>query len=170
MKLLRTLVVCGVTSVAGATSVRAQVAGDFLPSDAPNCAVSSPPATAGIAATPGGFLMVFPRNEAIGKRYTGCKSLWVVDSDSFRRLATLYFSDGSLTIGVAHDSRDPTGAIEGVCSFPAGKSLAPTIGRKFGDAACRGGLDESLYGLQLATWPRRCLTDPKAAVCQEDPR
>ncbi len=170
MKLLRSLVVCGVTSVAGATSVRAQAVGDYLPAGAPNCSVSVPPAAAGIAATPGGFLMVFPRNDAISERYTGCRMLWIVDGEAFRRLATLYFADGALSIAVAHDSRDANAAIEGVCAFPAGKSLAPTIGRKFGDAACRSGLDESLYGLQLATWPRRCLTDPKAAVCQEDPR
>ena len=45
----------------------AQVAGDFIPAAAPNCAIESPPAAVGLAVTPGGFAMVYPRNDALTK-------------------------------------------------------------------------------------------------------
>ncbi len=70
---------------------------DFIPADAANRAVTAPPEAAGIAATGGGFLMVHPRNDAIGDRYTGCKVVRVVDTDQMRRLATLHSEAGVAT-------------------------------------------------------------------------
>jgi hypothetical protein len=145
----------------GAQSVR-----DFVPATSANCAVTSPPEAAGIAATPGGFVMVHPRNDAIGERYTGCKLLWVVDTDRIRRLATLYFESGVLSRAVAHDVRSANEGIEAVCDLKAGRSLLPLGGRKATDAACQGVRAEELYGLRVATWPRTCLRESDLAVCK----
>lgn len=41
----------------------------------PTCTVDRPPPDAGLYATPGGFLMVHPRNAALSDGYTGCKTL-----------------------------------------------------------------------------------------------
>jgi hypothetical protein len=142
----------------------------IVPASAPHCAVATPPADAGIAGTPGGFVMVFPRNVALSDTFTGCKSLWVVDTDQLRRFATLYFVEGKLRIAVAHEISDPAAGLSGACAFPEGKSLLPTRGRQIDDASCKGFVEDSFYGLRLATWPRTCLTSDKAAVCREDPR
>ncbi|MBC7841925.1 MAG: hypothetical protein H7099_06420 [Gemmatimonadaceae bacterium] len=150
--------------------LRAQSVSDFVPANAAHCAVTAPPPAAGIAATPGGFVMVHPRNEAIGERYSGCKILWVVDGDRMQRLATLYFDAGVLSKAIAHDVRDPAGAIDAVCDVRAARSLMPRGGRQADDAACRSVSQEEFYGLRLATWPRRCLTEIEAAVCKADPR
>lgn len=142
----------------------------LVPSSATNCRVTAPPSTAGLAVTPGGFVLVFPRNEAIAEHYTGCKMLWIVDTDRTPRLATLYFERGELSRAVAHDVRDPSGAATGACAFPAGRSLLPGTGARFSDSACKGITEESMYALRLATWPRSCMKTPDAAVCKEDPR
>lgn len=142
----------------------------LVPPGAPNCRVEAPPAAAGIAGTPGGFIIVFPRNDAITDRYTGCKVLWIAETDRTPRLATLYFERGALARAVAHDVRDPSDAVEGACALPAGKSLLPNAGRRYGDAACRGFAGEALYALRLPTWPRACMTKPDAPVCTADPR
>jgi hypothetical protein len=141
-----------------------------VPVTAPHCAVTTPPADAGIAGTPGGFVMVFPRNAALSDTFTGCKILWVVDVDQFRRFATLYFVGGKVRIAVAHDVSDSSAALAGACAFPEGKSLLPTKGRQIDDASCKGFVEDSFYGLRLATWPRSCLTSDKAAVCRAEPR
>lgn len=159
------MIMCANAEPLGAQSVR-----DFIPTDAANCAVTSPPASAGIAATPGGFLMVYPRNDAIGNGYTGCKVLWVVDTDRMPRLATLYFEAGVLSRALSHDVRSATEAIEVACDLTAGRSLLPNGGRKATDAMCRGLPAEELYGLRVATWPRKCLKEPDAGVCSQDPR
>lgn len=140
----------------------------LIPSGSTNCRVTTPPASAGLAVTPGGFVLVFPRNDAIAERYTGCKMLWIVDTDRTPRLATLYFEKGELARAVAHDVRDPSGAATGACAFPAGRSLLPNAGARFSDSACQGITGESMYALRLATWPRSCMTTPDASVCKED--
>lgn len=159
------IIMCANAVPLGAQSVR-----DFIPADAANCAVTSPPTSAGIAATPGGFLMVHPRNDAIGNGYTGCKVLWVVDTDRMPRLATLYFEAGVLSRALSHDVRSTTETIEVACDLRAGRSLLPNGGRKATDAMCRGLPDEALYGLRVATWPRMCLREPDAVPCTQDPR
>ncbi|MBM3393841.1 MAG: hypothetical protein FJY37_04235 [Betaproteobacteria bacterium] len=141
----------------------------LIPLQDPHCAVRNPPSAAGLAVTPGGFVMVFPRNGALTGRYTGCKIMWVVDGERSLRFATLHFKSGELHVAVAHNVRDPTAGIRGACLFPQGKSLLPDAGDKLKDAACKGFTEDAFYGLRLPTWPRRCLTDPQARVCQEDP-
>jgi hypothetical protein len=142
----------------------------LVPPDAPNCRIAGPPEEAGIAATPGGFLIVFPRNDAIAARYTGCKTLWIADTDRQPRLATLYFEGGQLARAVAYDTRSAGGAPEGACGFPEARSLLPNAGRRFGDNACKGFVGEALYALRVATWPRRCLTKPDEPVCTAEAR
>ena len=156
--------------VAVPKTASAQVVADLLPAQATHCALAVPPAQAGIAVTPGGFVMVFPRNDALTDSFTGCKLLWVVDGDQTKRFATLYFKNGKLAIAVAHDVRDRAGTIEGACALPEGKSLLPKSGRQFSDAACKGFSEDSFYALRLPTWPRSCLTETRAAVCVADPR
>lgn len=142
----------------------------LIPPNAPNCRVTTPPESAGIFVTPGGFGIVFPRNETLDATYTGCKSLWIADTDRTPRLATLYFERGQLVRAVAHDVRDDAGAVEGACSFPEGRSLVPDVGRRYPDSTCKGFAGEEMYGLRLATWPRSCMTKPEAPVCVADPR
>lgn len=148
----------------------AQSLGDVIPLSATHCALKEPPPEAGIGATPGGFVMVFPRNTALGNAYTGCKLLWIVDTDRLQRFATLYFVEGRLRTAVAHETRDPAAPLLGACAFPEGRSLMPAAGRQIDDAGCRGFAEDPFYGLRLATWPRTCLTNPEAAVCKADPR
>lgn len=163
---LRASALCLVAAV----PLRAQSVADFVPAKAANCAIATPPPSSGIAATPGGFLMVHPRNDAIDDGYTGCKVLWIVDVDQPMRVATLYFEAGLLSRALSHDVRDPNGAIEVVCDYRANRSLLPNAGRRAGNDACRAPPSDGLYLLRLATWPRQCLTEQKAAVCKEDPR
>ena len=143
---------------------------EVVPSTEPNCAIDIPPAAAGIVATPGGGVMVYPRNDALPKQYTGCKSLWVVDGEQFRRMATLYFKGGHLVTAATHDTRDASGKLDAACAFPKGKSLLPNAGRQFTDARCGGFVHEPLYHLHLPTWPRSCLVDADVAICKRDPQ
>ncbi len=161
----------GALSLALPCAVDGQVPADSLvPSEAPNCRLVRPPDAAGIVATPGGFVIVHPRNDALPERYTGCKVLWVADVDRTPRLATLYFERGELRRAVAHDVRDPAGGVEGACAFPEERSLLPSSGRRMGDSACRGFSGEALYALRVPTWPLQCMTTPDAAPCKGDPR
>lgn len=147
----------------------AQTLKDLVPMKAPNCAVASPPETAGVAVTPGGFVMVFPRNAALRREYTGCKVLWVVDGERYLRLATLVFESGALRRAVAHDVRSPSGALDAACAFPEGKSLLPKAGRRMADAGCAGFTGDAFYALHLPTWPRTCMSAPDGAECRREP-
>lgn len=160
------------SSLSGALApLRAQASLDsLLPTRAPNCRVAAPPEAAGITGTPGGFVIVFPRNDALTDQYTGCKVLWIADTDRTPRLATLYFERGQLVRAVSHDVRDSSGRVEGACALPEGRSLLPHAGRRYGDEACRGFAGETLYALRLVTWPRVCMTKPDTPACTADPR
>lgn len=147
----------------------AQLASDVIPAAALNCAIDRPPTAVGLAATPGGFVMVFPRNDVLSAQYTGCKVMWIVNGEQRLRFATLYFEDGKLSIAAAHNTRDTSGKLDGACAFPQGRSLLPNVGRQFKDTACAGFTKEAFYQLHLPTWPVVCLTDANAAVCQQDP-
>ena len=57
--------------------------------DAPNCSVDQPPSDSGAFGTPGGFLLVYPRNAGLSDRYTGCKTLWVVDAPGHETLMAI---------------------------------------------------------------------------------
>lgn len=148
----------------------AQTLAEVIPAKAAHCALTLPPPQAGLAATPGGFVMVFPRNDALTDGFTGCKLLWVVDGEKTHRFATLYFKGGKLAVAVAHDVRDSAGTMAGACAFPERKSLLAQSGQRMGDAGCAGFTGDSLYALRLPTWPRSCLTAPQAAVCVAEPR
>ena len=142
---------------------------DFVPPDAPNCAVTAPPAEAGFAMGPGGnAFLVHPRNAGIAAGYTGCKLLWAVQGETKAvRFVSLYFKQGKLAVAVAHDGRSPDGAVVGVCTFPGGKSLLPTGAAA--DRACAGVPKEYYTMLRTPTLPRECLTNPRAKVCSARP-
>ena len=64
--------------------------------DLPSCAHASVPENAGVVATPGGFMLVHPRNADLPDDCTGCKTLWVMDVDPEPwHWATLWFRDGA---------------------------------------------------------------------------
>ena len=125
--------------------------------DAPNCAVDQPPSDAGAYATPGGFLLVHPRNARLSDGYTGCKGLWVVDApDRFHRLMILYFERGKLRFAQVYDGRGGS-QLRATCSWPG---AAP---------ACDGAESNPLTALKLPTWPRDCMTRPEAPQCAKEP-
>jgi len=70
-----------------------------IPSRALNCSLTAPPRDAGVYVTPGGFLLVHPRNASLPRDYTGCKSIWVMDSpDHVPLYVRLYFEQGRLRL------------------------------------------------------------------------
>ena len=122
---------------------------------APHCTVDRPPPDAGLYATPGGFLLVYPRNSELSDRYTGCKTLWVVDTpDRFIRMMILYFENGRLR--VAH-SYNKDGSSRGTCTLP-GQS-----------AGCEGVDSNPLTALRMPTWPRMCMDRPNEPRCAKEP-
>lgn len=141
---------------------------DLVPA-APHCQLAAAPPDAGLAVTPGGFVLVHPRNAALPANYSGCKSLWVdAEPGRYARFATLVFERGRLIRAIAHDPR-AGGAIVGACAYPGGTSLMPGDDPRAPARACDGADREPFYGLRLATWPRRCAADPDAAICRGDP-
>ena len=123
--------------------------------NAPNCSVNQPPADAGAAGFPGGFLLVHPRNAALPDRYTGCKTIWVVDApDRFIRIMTLYFEKGRLH--VAH-SFNKDGSSRGTCGLP-GQS-----------PGCEDLETNPLAALRMPTWPRICIAPTSDPRCTKDP-
>lgn len=164
---------CLSTAAVSLTTIAASVAAkdlrDFVPADGPNCAVNAPPANAGAAVTPGGVMVVFPRNSGITADYTGCKHLWVMQSDTaVGRFVTTYFKQGKLVVAVAHDNRSPKGEVVGVCTFPGGKSVFPKTGPA-ADRACAGVPAEYYGALRMPTFPRECVANPKAKGCTDKP-
>jgi hypothetical protein len=156
-------------TVTMAAPVAAKELRDFVPADAPNCATATPPATAGAAVTPGGVMIVYPRNSGITADYTGCKHLWVMQSDTaVGRFVTTYFKQGKLAVAVAHDNRSAAGTIVGVCTFPGGKSVFPKTGAA-ADRACAGVPAEYYGALRMPTFPRECIANPKAKGCTDKP-
>jgi len=152
-----------------AAPVAAKDLRDFVPADAPNCAVAAPPVNSGAAVTPGGVMIVFPRNNRIAADYTGCKHLWVMQSDTaVGRFVTTYFKQGKLAVAVAHDNRSATGAVVGVCTFPGGKSVFPKTGAA-ADRACLGVPAEYYGALRMPTFARECVANPKAKGCTDKP-
>ena len=125
--------------------------------DAPNCAVDQPPPDAGAYVTPGGFLLVYPRNASLSDDYTGCKVAWVVDSpDRFHRLMILYFERGKLRVAQGYEGRG-TNQLRATCKLP---DAAPE---------CKGVESHPLSALKLPTLPRSCMTRPDAPQCRKEP-
>ena len=64
------------------------------------------PADAGTYVTPGGFLLVWPRNAGFARDYSGCRTLWVMQSaDDTPLLMRLYFRSGRLEAVQGFDGR-----------------------------------------------------------------
>lgn len=146
-------------------NVQAQNLRELVPLRAPHCALTSPPANAGLAISPGGFIVMHPRGVDVPSDYTGCRVLWVADSDTiFRRFATLYFKQGQLAVAVAHEPQDERATVRTACAFPSSKSLMRAPGNK-SDSNCRGILEEPLYGLKPESYPRVCMQRPDAPEC-----
>ena len=125
--------------------------------DARNCAVDQPPSDAGAYVTPGGFLLVYPRNAKLSDSYTGCKVIWVVDApDRFHRLMILYFERGKLRVAQGYDGRAEN-QLRATCKLP---DAAPE---------CAGVESHPLSALKLPTLPRNCMTRPEAPHCQKEP-
>jgi hypothetical protein len=163
-------------SAAGPAS--AQSLRDIIPLDAAHCALTAAPPDAGIAATPGGFVMVFPRNAALSDEYTGCKVMWIVDTDQLRRFATLYFIGGKLKTAVAHEIREPAAPLLGACAFrrrsvlwaatgdlaadlphePRGRSVQGGPALSEGNSRLRIVPVPVLCGPHLPRWSRRTIT------------
>ena len=154
--------VSGVGAMAAmACMAGAHAAEPSLP-DVPSCSSTTAPDDAGLVATPGGFMLVHPRNADLADDYTGCKTLWVMDVDPAPwRWATLWFRDGRLQ-RVVSGSRD---AAPRVCDMPgamlpAGYAAAPV---------CEG-LDEHPWiALRLPSWPRACAAENPPAACEGAP-
>ena len=123
----------------------------------PNCAVDQPPSDAGAYVTPGGFLLVYPRNAQLSDSYTGCKVIWVVDApDRFHRLMILYFERGKLRFAQGYDGRAEN-QLRATCKLP---DAAPE---------CGGVESHPLSALRLPTLPRNCMTRPEAPRCAKEP-
>ena len=114
--------------------------------------------------------MGYPRNVTLPRQYTGCKIMWLVDGERFSRMATLYFKGGQLVTAAAHNTRAATGMLDGACALPEGKSPLPNTGRQIKDTGCGGFSSEPFYHLHPQTGPRSCRAEPKAAICQQEPR
>jgi hypothetical protein len=166
------LALLGVSLLLGATTAASGASvGDFVPRGAANCAIGAPPMDAGLAGTPGGFVIVRPRNAALPARYTGCKVMWVdANPGDWQRFAALYFENGELRRLVAHDARRGGDEVRAACAYPRGNSLLPGTDATVTNPACAGVREEPFYGLHLPTWPRRCATDPDHAACRSDPK
>lgn len=171
MQSLRYRILAGVCSVLLSGLSWAQGIADFVPKGAKHCALTQPPPDAGLIATPGGFLMVYPRNAALQSEYTGCKLLWIVETEErYLKLATLYFKAGKLALAASHDFRNAPEQLEAACAFPQAKSLLPNSGRQVTDEECAQFEAEGLYALRTPSWPRQCALEPENQICQEDPR
>jgi len=126
--------------------------------DAPNCAVDQPPPDAGAFVTPGGFLLVHPRNAYLADDYTGCKVVWVVDApDRFNRLMILYFERGKLRVAHGYDGRGAN-QLRAICTLPGAAQ-----------PGCDGIESHPLSALKLPTWPRSCMTRPDTPQCKKEP-
>lgn len=147
-----------ILSVAGLTVLSGAMAGPpsgGIPADARHCALQTPPPDAGAYVTPGGFLLAFPRNSGVGRDYTGCRTLWVVQGpDDTPLLMRLYFRGGRLAVAKAQDGRG--GREVRRCVLPST------------DRACAGLQDNPLVALDLPTWPRICTEQPDEPACAQD--
>lgn len=127
-----------------------------IPADGRHCALQAPPPDAGAYVTPGGFLLAFPRNRGVGRDYTGCRTLWVVQGpDDTPLLMRLYFRGGRLAVAEAQDGR-------------GGREVRRCV-QPSTDRACAGLQDNPLVALDLPTLPRICTEQPDEPACAQDP-
>lgn len=131
--------------------------------DVPSCAHASVPEDAGLVATPGGFMLVHPRNADLPDDYTGCKTLWVMDVDPEPwHWATLWFRDGRLqrVVSTSRDTPAPRACDMPDMALPEGFAPAPV---------CEGLEGHPWVALRLPSWPRACAGDAPPAVCGGEP-
>lgn len=160
LKLLRLAAIgFGATVACLASNASAgEVPASWFPAE-PSCQAMEVPADAGTVVTPGGFMLVHPRNDRIVDDYTGCKTLWIYDDPEVpRRWATLRFVRGELVRAVIW-RRDAQDVADRVCDRPA-SAQAPD---------CSGVEGNELVALRLPSWPRACMTDPDREECAQDP-
>ena len=151
-------IVAAVALQVGIAGAEPAPSGAAIPAGAANCAVEQAPKDAGAYVTPGGFLLVYPRNAALTDDYTGCKSLWVVDSPQrINRLMTLYFERGKLRIAIAYDGRAPASPPRATCVLPGASP------------GCEDIDSNPLAALRLPTYPRSCTENADAPECSTDP-
>jgi len=100
-------------------------------------------------------VFVEPRNAYLPRDYTGCRSIWVMDSpDHMPLYVRLYFEEGRLRL--AHTfGRD--GAPDATCDLRSPGS------------SCAGIEDSELAALHLPTWPRVCAEHADLPACQRKP-
>lgn len=127
------------------------------PDDAPNCSVPTPPESAGAYVTPGGFLLVHPRNAQFGRAYTGCRTIWVVqDPQRTPLLMRQYFENGELRTVEAWNGR-------------GGASPVARCAARDDEPRCAGLADNPLMSHDLPTWPRFCIEQAERPECSADP-
>lgn len=135
----------------------------LFPSD-PSCAVLHAPPEAGAVVTPGGFLLVHPRNARLPAHYSGCKTLWIMDTDPApRRWSTLWFREGRLQRAVLWQREAPQ-VVDRVCDMPGGTPPGATAAEP-----CTGVEGNALMALFLPSWPRACTVDTTLAACAGEP-
>ncbi|WP_018413299.1 hypothetical protein [Methyloversatilis thermotolerans] len=121
------------------------------------CALQVPPADAGAYVTPGGFLLVHPRSAAMGRGYTGCRTIWVVQSDDdMPLLMRVHFRAGRPVAVDGYDGRG--GQTVRRCDLPSSQP------------ACAGLDDHPLLAPDLPTWPRVCVDRPELPACRAAPQ
>lgn len=120
------------------------------PAGGKHCQVERPPADAGALATPGGFLLVHPRNAGVTPDYTGCRTLWVMQApDDTPLFLRVYFVQGKASRISVWDGRGGQQAEH--CTMPD----------------CKGIDDNELIALDLPTWPRSCAERPDPKLCRK---
>lgn len=128
-----------------------------FPAGARDCALITPPAESGVFVTPGGILLIYPRNASVPEDFTGCRTIWVVrGTGDWPLLTRLYFQAGRLSRVQRFDGRGGTQA-QISCSLPTEEK------------GCGGLEDNPLTALRVPTWPRICLNQPGLPVCGRDP-
>ena len=148
--------------VALASMQAAHAAQPGLP-EAASCTHATAPDDAGLVATPGGFMLVHPRNAELPDDYTGCKTLWVMDVDPTPwRWARLWFRNGRLqrVVSATRDASAPR-----VCDMPG---AAPPVGHAPAPA-CEGLDDHPWIALRLPSWPRACAAESPPVACEGAP-
>lgn len=145
-------------SLAAACALATAHAGaqQVMPADGEQCAIDRPPAGAGSYVTPGGFVLVWPRNAGVTPGYTGCRTLWVMQSEQDTPLLMrLYFRAGKLEIVHSYDGR--------------GGREVRSCTRPFTAPGCGGIEGHPFAALDLPTWPLVCTVQPDLPACARDP-
>jgi len=123
-----------------------------------SCSLEQPPADAGAYVTPGGFLLIHPRNAALADDYSGCKQVWIMRSPGDTPLLMrLRFERGARVMTEVFDGRG---------------SMAPRGRCAVNDtqAACADLADNPLAQLHVPTWPRACAEDAGRPECAQAPQ